>query len=624
VDLPLEVRSTAVNARLSFKSRTISRRKEKPVRMVNRIEIWKSEKHGFDVWPDIERHANSGTPMSEIEVADLERMKWHGFFYRKRDNPGRYMNRVRITAGELSATQAAEIASISTEMGHGIIDVTTRANLQVQGLEISHLPTVVSRLERVGLSSRQTGHDNVRNVFAHPYSGLMPDELIDTRALCHAITDLFLGNRLYADLPRKLNISLNGTIHHPIHFWTQDISFLARRTSDGEVLFGLLIAGTQGLKPHLAWPLPVLVAADQVVEVTRALLDLFRSRGSREQRNMCRMRHLVEDIGVDGVMEWLGQALPFELKRSVEAPWPAAVRDDLVGWFVQKDPDLWTMGLCVPLGRLTWQQLDGLARISQACGDGSLRTTHEQGIAVVNIPSSSRDAAQTAAAALGLAVDADALDIGTMACTGSQFCNIAVTETKGHMFRLIGDLRSRALKLHGVRIHMSGCPSSCALHLTADIGLKGVRVRRFAGTREGFDVFLGGGLATSDAAEIEMAQLYRLGVDIDQLPTLIENVVQDYYQFHEPGETFSVYWRTRLKSEQAEKVDEGDYCPPTWLCESCDRLHLGTDPPVSCPGCAGLRRDFVRLEPHQVTQVTESVERVPTSAQRLDVAVTGE
>ena len=281
------------------------------------------------------------------------------------------------------------------------------------------------------------------------------------------------------------------------------------------------------------------------------------------------------------------------------------------------------MGLCVPLGRLTWQQLDGLARISQTCGDGSLRTTHEQGIAVVNIPSSSRDAAQTAAAALGLAVDADALDIGTMACTGSQFCNIAVTETKGHMFRLIGDLRSRALKLHGVRIHMSGCPASCALHLTADIGLKGVRVRRFAGTREGFDVFLGGGLATSDAAEIEMAQPYRLGVDIDQLPTLIENVVQDYYQFHGVGETFSVYWRTRLKSEQAEKVDEGDYCPPTWLCESCDRLHPGTDPPVSCPGCAGLRRNFVRLEPHQVTQVTESVERVPTSAQRLDVAVTG-
>ena len=569
--------------------------------MVNRVEIWKARKHGFDVWTDVEHHARAGTPMKQIDPADLERMKWYGFFHRKRDNPGRYMNRIRVTAGELAAEQAFEIARIARDRGHGIIDVTTRANLQVQGLEISHLPEGARRLEDVGLTSRQTGHDNIRNVFAHPFSGLIPGELIDTRPLCHEITGLFVGSRDYADLPRKVNIALNGTSQHPVHFWTQDISFLARRTERDEVVFGVLVAGTQGQKPHLAWSLPVEVTADQVVGVTAALLDLYRERGSREHRNASRMRYLVEEIGVAGVLEWLRQALPFDLRPSDQAPQPAAVPDDLVGWFVQKDPGLWTMGLCVPLGRLTWQQLDGLARLSESWGDGSLRTTHDQGLAVVNIPARSRDAAETAAAALGLSIQADALDTGTMACTGSQFCNIAVTETKAHMFRLISDLRNRALKLHGIRIHMSGCPSSCAQHFTADIGLKGVRVRRPGGTREGFDVFLAGGLA----GEVEMALPFRLGVDIDQLPTLIEDVVLDYYRRHGPGQTFSRYWREKLQSEQAEKVSGGEYSPPTWLCENCELRHRGVDPPISCPGCAGLRRHFVRLEADETGEAVE-------------------
>ena len=142
------------------------------------------------------------------------------------------------------------------------------------------------------------------------------------------------------------------------------------------------------------------------------------------------------------------------------------------------------MGLSVSLGRMTWQQLEGLALLSGKWGDGNLRTTHEQGIAVVNIPTGFREAAATAAAAAGLSVHADPFELNTMACTGSQFCNIAVTETKGHMFQLIEKLRKRALKLHDIRIHMSGCPSSCAQHFTADIGLKGVRVRRLIGTRE--------------------------------------------------------------------------------------------------------------------------------------------
>jgi len=575
--------------------------------MANRVEVWKAEKHGLDVWSDVERHAAAETPMKEIDSTDLERMKWHGLFYRKRDTPGRYMCRIRITAGELTAQQAREIAHLAYEYGHGIVDVTTRANLQVQGLDISDLPKVVERLERVGLTSKQTGHDNIRNVFGHPFSGLMPDELIDTRELCREVTALFVNSREYSDLPRKFNICFNGHEHHSAHFWTQDISFLATNLSQSErhtpseperqrrtngVAFQLLIGGTQGQNPHLAWHLPVLVRPDQVVAVTRALLDLFRAKGSREKRNAARFRFLIENIGIGGVLQWLEETLPFRLQPCIAEPSPAASYDELIGWFPQAHDELWTMGLSVPLGRMTWRQLEGLAVLSRKWGDGNLRTTHEQGIAVINIPTGFKDAAATDAAALGLSIFADPFERNTMACTGSQFCNIAVTETKGHMFQLIEALRRRALSLYGIRIHMSGCPSSCAQHFTADIGLKGVRVRRLLGTREGFDVYLGGGIA----GRVHMGLPYKLGVDVDQLPTLIESVIEEYYLRHRPGQTFSVYWREKLEAAEAEKVGDDDYQLPTWVCENCEHRHQGEDPPVFCPSCAGLRRHFARLE----------------------------
>ncbi|MCY4074505.1 MAG: Rieske 2Fe-2S domain-containing protein [Acidobacteria bacterium] len=559
--------------------------------MVNPAEVWKAQKHSFDVWPDVLRHAAARTPMAEIHTPDLERMKWYGFFYRKRDAPGRYMNRIRITANELTAEQAREIAAIAYEHGHGIVDVTTRANLQVQGLGIEHLPKVAERLAAVGLTAKQTGHDNVRNVFAHPFSGVLPDELIDTRQLCRDVTALFVDSREYSDLPRKFNLCLNGAAEHSVHFWTQDLSFLARRVGR-QVLFQVLVGGTQGQNPHLAWHLPVLVRPDQVVAVTAALLDLFRLEGSREKRHRARLRYLVERIGIEAIGAFLGDRVALRAWPDLPPPVPAGRNDDLVGWFPERRPDRWTMGLAVPLGRLSWRQLEALAVLARRWGGGELRTTHEQGIAVLGVPTGFRDAAATDAAAVGLSVHADTLVRNTMACTGTQFCNIAVTETKGAMFRLIETLRQRALALHGIRIHMSGCPSSCAQHFTADIGLKGVRVRRLVGTREGFDVYLGGGVA----GDVHLGLRYRLGVDAEQLPLLIEEVVGDYYLRHREGETFSAYWRAKLREAEAAKVGEGDYRPSTWICERCEHRHLGEDPPVFCPGCAGVRRLFARVE----------------------------
>ncbi len=559
--------------------------------MANPVEVWKQEKHGFDVWPDVLEFARAKVPMEAIPTPDLERMKWYGVFYRKRDSPGSYMLRIRLTANELSSSQAKEIGRVAYEFGYGIVDITTRANIQVQGLAMEAVPRVLERLEQVGLTSRQTGHDNVRNVFGHPLSGVDPHELIDTRPLCRAISELFLGHRERANLPRKFNIAVCGRGEHAIHFWTQDLSLLAVERG-GEVGFQLLVGGKQGQQPRLGRSLGVFVPPESAPAVVAAVLDLFREQGPREKRDAARFHFLLEQIGIVGLLAEIERRIGRSLERDDVEPEPPSGYEDLVGWFPQIERDRWAMGLCPALGRLSWLQLEGIGVASERWSDGQLRTTPEQGLMILNVRGGFRDALATQLGQWNLGVHADSRVRALVACTGKQFCNIAVTETKAHALQLIEQLRQRSLELHGVRIHMSGCPSACGNHHTADIGLKGVRVKRLLGTREGFDVFLGGGVA----GRLQTALPYRLGVDVDQLPNLVDELVREFYRLHAPGETFSEYWRKKLLLREPSAALEQEYQLPVWECDRCGHRHAGEDPPVYCPQCAALRRHFARWE----------------------------
>ena len=562
--------------------------------MVNPAEVWKGKKHSFDVWPDVLRHAAARTPMAEIETPDLERMKWYGFFYRKRDTPGRYMNRIRITANELTSEQAREIAAIACEHGHGIVDVTTRANLQVQGLGLEHVPEVAERLAAIGLTSKQTGHDNIRNVFAHPFSGVLPDELIDTRQLCREVTALFVDSREYSDLPRKFNICLNGTAEHSVHFWTQDLAFLARRVGRG-VLFQVLVAGTQGQNPHLAWHLPALVRPDQVVAVTAAVLDLFRAQGSREKRHQARLRYLVERIGIDAVRE-------FVTERVALRPWPGPGAAGTGR--PERRPDR-----VVPPAR------------PRALDDGALGPPRTPGLAAAR-------GAGGARRALGQRRATDDARTGA----GDHRHPVRLPGRGGHRCRRGRPERARRHPgaehggVHGDAVlqHRGHRDQGRDVPPHRDAPAAGARPARHPHPHErlpvelraalhgrhrtegasacagcsargrGFDVYLGGGVA----GDVHLGLRYKLGVDADQLPLVIEEVVDEYYQRHGPGETFSAYWRGRLREreEEASKVGEQDYRPSTWICERCAHRHVGQDPPGFCPGCAGVRRLFARVD----------------------------
>jgi precorrin-3B synthase len=564
---------------------------------MNKVEAWKQEKHGFDVWADVEAYAQARTAMAEIAEADLERMKWYGIFYRKRDEDGSYMIRVRIPGCELTSPQAHALAEVA-KIGYAIIDVTTRGNIQIQGFRIQDLPGVLARLDEVGLTCKQTGHDNVRNVMTHPWAGLDPAELVDVRPLCRTLTDVFLNDRSLSNLPRKFNIAVDGRAAPAAHCWTQDTSFVAASRPDGSVAYHWLLAGTQGQNPRIAWKLPVFVTEQQAPEVFLQSLLVFNEEGAREKRDKARLRYLIERIGDIDFLERVEAKLGYTLERTDEPIPPAEEAEDFVGWFRQKQTGLWALGVNVPLGRLTHEQLDGLAHLADKEGDGTLRTAYDQGIVIPNIPTANRVAAARSLNRLGLEHEADTVARNIMACTGRQFCNIAVSETKGHAFALMDKLRAKGVKLAGIKINMSGCPSSCAQTYLGDIGLKGVRVRRKTGTCDGFDVFLGGGVHET----VELGILYRKGVDVDQLPAMIEELVRTYDREAEGDQTFSRFWRGRLNSTRhfPFATHEEDFRPDVWVCEKCGHEHAAEDPPIFCPKCSALRKNFVRLD-HTLT-----------------------
>jgi ferredoxin-nitrite reductase len=559
---------------------------------MNKVETWKGEKHGFDVWPDVVGHARASTPMAEIAEADLERMKWYGIFYRKRVEDGRYMVRIRIPGCELTAAQARGVADIA-RAGYSIIDVTTRGNLQVQGLHIKDLPGMLDRLAADGLTSKQTGHDNVRNVMTHPWAGLDPAELIDVRPLCRRLTDAFLDDRVLSDLPRKFNVAVDGRPVPALHCWTQDTSFVAARRGDGSIAFHWLLAGTQGQNPRLARKVPVWITEEQAPEVLVQALHVFRRDGLRERRDRARLRYLVEQIGLDEFLARVQARLGFQLERNDAAVPVGEEAEDFVGWFGQKQAGLWALGVAIPLGRLTHEQLAGLADLADRQGDGTLRTAYDQGVVVPNIAAGRRAAAVRALNRVGLEHQADSITRNLIACTGRQFCNIAVSETKGHGFALMDALRARGVRLAGIKINMSGCPSACAQTYTGDIGLKGVRVRRGAATCDAFDVYVGGGVQ----ARVELGRLYRKGVDLNQLPGLIADLVRTYDHEHQPGQSFSGFWRDRIgEAHEPSALAPEEHRPDVWLCEACGYHHHADDPPVFCPKCATMRKNFVRLD----------------------------
>jgi NAD(P)H-nitrite reductase large subunit len=458
-----------------------------PGKTKNKIEVIKDEKDGLDALPDILRLAPSNN-WQEMTEADKQRAKWHGLFFRQ-PTPGNFMMRLRFQAGRTNAQQFRVLADLCDQYGKGFADLTTRQQIQLRWFTLADVPDIWRRLEEVGLHSKQTGMDNVRGICGCPVSGLTPHELLDAAPVIRELDRLLLGNKEFTNLPRKFNATITGCMENCCHTETQDIALVpAYRELNGEQVngFNVLVGGKQGSGGYRpAEPLDVFVRPEEAAWVCADIIRAFRDHGSRASRTRARLAFLVEERGAG----WLRN----EVQRRRGAPLLKAGTDmrkkehtDHLGIHPQRrrderslaDTDVY-VGMLVPVGRITSAQMRGVADLAERYGTGDIRVTVSQNLIVPNIPHGRIGALTDEPLFKELPFDPSPIMRGLVACTGNDYCGMALIDTKSYAIELARELekRTEGRKLQPLTMHWSGCPAGCGMHQVATIGLQGCRSR---------------------------------------------------------------------------------------------------------------------------------------------------
>ncbi|MFN3476964.1 MAG: ferredoxin--nitrite reductase, partial [Candidatus Methylomirabilales bacterium] len=489
---------------------------------MNKIEEWKAEKDGLDVGNDIPRYAELG--WEAITEGDLERLKWWGIFFRKHI-PGSFMMRIRISNGITNQAQLRAISWITNHFGRGIADITTRQQIQLRWVRINDVPEILDRLLHVGLVTLQTGMDNIRNVVGCPVAGLTPNELFDASPCVRAFTAMFVGSKSYTNLPRKFNVTITGCRENCTHAETQDIALVpATKELQGEKVkgFNVLVGGKVGSGGYrIASPLDVFIQPDEAAEICSAIALLFRDHGFREARTRARLAFLLDDWGEEKFREALEDRVGRPLSRAgFDERLPRAT--DHIGIFRQKQEGLNYVGLLVPVGRITGDELHELARLAETYGTGEVRLTVGQNVIIPHVPDEK----------VGNLLDEPLLKIfrydpseilrGLVSCTGIEYCNLAVIETKNRALQIAKSLEQKLGKTKPITIHWSGCPSGCGNHPVADIGLLGKKTKVDGKVVDAVDVFVGG----SSGPQPNLAMKLMEDVPCDELPLVLEGLIR--------------------------------------------------------------------------------------------------
>jgi ferredoxin-nitrite reductase len=461
---------------------------------MNKFEAMKAAKDGLDVWPDMLRYAAERTPIEEIPEDDLQRMKWYGVFHRPQ-TPGGFMMRLRLPGGRVTSDQLRTIAYVAMRFGHGAADITSRQNIQLRGLSLPDIPGIIACLHAADVSAMQTGLDNVRNYIGCPLAGIDGDEFIDTTDLLAALGRAHIGNRAYSNLPRKFNLSLAGCREDCGHAQTQDLGFVPATFGGAIRGFNVLVGGALGgTTPRLATPLDVFVEPHEVVGLFTALLRVFRDHGPREKRTQARLKWLLMDWGEERFRAAVEGEVGHPLRRAGHDE-RGAVAGDHLGVHAQRQDGLYYAGLHVPVGRITAQQLRGVARLADKYGRHEVRLTLDQNVIIPHVFEDSLEAMLAEPLLQELRPEPGSLWRNLVACTGNDYCHYSLIDTKNRAVELVAELERRGIEApEGTRIHMSGCVHACGKHHVSDIGLQGANVRLGDRVEEAADVFVGGGL----------------------------------------------------------------------------------------------------------------------------------
>jgi ferredoxin-nitrite reductase len=466
-------------------------------------EKMKLEKDGLDVVHDIYRYAKTG--FASISDDDFDRMKWYGVYRQKPKDSGYFMMRLRLPGGQINGAQAKTISALADRYAHGFCDITTRMTIQYHWLTIEDIPAIFSELQAIGVVTMGACGDIPRNVVGCPVAGLDHEEIIDATPEMLAVDAGVVNTREFSNLPRKYKISIAGCCINCAQPDINDVGvFGLKRTVGGqeERGYGIMIGGGLSSSPHLAQILPYFLKPGQVWPVVKAVTEYFRDEGYRLKRNRARFKFLVADVvkagGIEALAAQVDARLDFKPERHSDFP---AIRDqetDHIGIHKQKQGDLYWVGICFPGGRIRnsiLAKLGDLAAKYAAPGQDAIRLTNKQNLLLINILEANLPALKAELDALGLDYQPSNFRKGCVSCTGIEFCNLAVAETKNRMIQLVEDLeQTSGWYQEKIRIHFSGCPSSCGQHQIADIGFRGARTKVNGEMVDAYDAFIGGRL----------------------------------------------------------------------------------------------------------------------------------
>ena len=495
------------------------------ISQLSKIEQAKAELCGLDLAPRLSDLASQG--WESLDEATLTiHLKWLGIFFRP-VTPGRFMVRMRLPNGVIGADQFAVLADVVDRCGEdGSADITTRQNLQLRGLLLEDIPPFMRAIEAVGLTSRQSGHDNVRNITGNPLAGIDPDEIVDTRPLVADIQAALLGPEGFRNLPRKFNVAVGGA---PDSFLLHnDLAFLPAMR-EGQLGFTVMVGGFfSAQRNELAMPLGLWVRPSEVRACTLAVLRHFDRYGNRVARNKSRLMYLIDRLGLEAYREEVvreleairGEAFPHDGTHLVNrAPRSA------IGVHPQAQAGLHWVGLIVPMGRLEAASMGELARLARSYGDGELRFTEAQNVLMTNVPTERLEALLAEPLLARFRPNPDALEAEAVSCTGNRYCSFALIPTKTTAQAVLEELEKRLEFPHAVRTHWTGCPNACGQPYMGEIGLMGAKARHDGEMVEAAKIFLGGSMGSDP----QLAALHHKGVPLTQLADVLEDLLVERF-----------------------------------------------------------------------------------------------
>jgi len=495
------------------------------------------------------------TGFDGIDAADLRgRFRWWGLYTQRAPgiDGGRtavlepheleapyFMLRVRVDGGLLTTNALRTIGEVSTKYARDTADLTDRQNIQLHWVRIEDVPDIWEALEGVGLSTAEACGDVPRVVLGSPLAGIAADEIIDGTPAMQAILDQSIGSEEFSNLPRKFKTAISGSPRQDVAHEINDISFVGVIHPEFGAGFDVWVGGGLSTNPMLAQRLGVFATIEEIPEIWKGVISIFRDYGYRRLRNRARLKFLVGDWGIAKFRQIL--ETEYLHRTLTDGPAPAVWEGarDHVGVHLQNDGKFY-VGIAPTVGRVNGKLLIDIANLVEAHGSTRVRATTEQSLVILDIEADQLESLQAGLAELGLPTTPSTFRRNMMACTGLEFCKLAIVETKARGIALVDELEKRLGDLDvPLTININGCPNACARTQIADIGLKGMIVTDANGEQvEGFQVHLGGGLGL-DAGFGRKVRGHK--ITGDELPDYVERVVNSYTASREPGERFATW-----------------------------------------------------------------------------------